>query len=114
MASAVPALSFDRTFDPQTGSPVSVADGITRITAPNASAYTFTGTNSFLLGHERLAVLDPGPDDPVHLAALADAIGGRPAMAPVSAVRCAGSSGPGSSTASRSWPRRKLLVPVKV
>ena len=78
MASAAPALSFDRTFDPQTGSPVSVADGITRITAPNASAYTFTGTNSFLLGHERLAVLDPGPDDPVHLAALADAIGGRP------------------------------------
>ncbi|KRA55934.1 MBL fold metallo-hydrolase [Devosia sp. Root635] len=78
MASPVPALSFDRDFDPQTGRAVPVADGITRITAPNASPYTFTGTNSFLLGHERLALVDPGPDDPVHLAALIDGIGGRP------------------------------------
>ena len=77
MASAAPALSFDRAFDPQTGQAIRVADGITRVTAPNASAYTFTGTNSFLLGHERVAVLDPGPDDPVHLAALVEAIGGR-------------------------------------
>ncbi len=78
MASASPALSFERAFDPQTGHPIAVAEGITRVTAPNASAYTFTGTNSFLLGHERLALLDPGPDDPIHLAALMDAIGGRP------------------------------------
>jgi len=78
MASAVPALIFDRAFDPQTGAPIPVAEGITRVTAPNASAYTFTGTNSFLLGHERVAVLDPGPDDPAHLMALVDAIGGRP------------------------------------
>jgi glyoxylase-like metal-dependent hydrolase (beta-lactamase superfamily II) len=78
MASPVPALSFDRDFDPQTGRAVPVASGITRVTAPNGSAYTFTGTNSFLLGHERLALVDPGPDDPVHLAALVDAIGGRP------------------------------------
>ena len=78
MATPAPALSFDRDFDPQTGQAVPVAAGITRVTAPNASAYTFTGTNSFLLGHERLALVDPGPDDPVHLAALVDAIGGRP------------------------------------
>lgn len=77
MASAASALSFDRAFDPQTGRAIVVADGITRVTAPNASAYTFTGTNSFILGYERLAVLDPGPDDPEHLAALVDAIGGR-------------------------------------
>lgn len=78
MASPVPALSFYRDFDPQTGRAIAVADGIVRVTAPNASAYTFTGTNSFLLGHERLALVDPGPDDPVHLAALVDAIHGRP------------------------------------
>jgi glyoxylase-like metal-dependent hydrolase (beta-lactamase superfamily II) len=78
MATPAPVLSFDRDFDPQTGQAVPVAEGITRVTAPNASAYTFTGTNSFLLGHERLALVDPGPDDPVHLAALMDAIGGRP------------------------------------
>src|SRR6218665_4046713 len=77
MASPVPALSFDRDFDPRTGQAVPVAPGIIRVTAPNASPYTFTGTNSFLLGHERLALVDPGPDDPVPLAALIDAIGGR-------------------------------------
>ncbi|WEK02997.1 MAG: MBL fold metallo-hydrolase [Candidatus Devosia phytovorans] len=78
MASPAPSLSFDRKFDPRTGTPVVVAEGIARVTAPNASAYTFTGTNSFLLGHERLAVMDPGPDDSTHLGALKRAIGGRP------------------------------------
>lgn len=81
MASPAPALSFDRTFLPQTGEPVVLAEGITRITAPNASAYTFTGTNSFLLGHERLALVDPGPDDAAHMAALLRAIAGRPVEA---------------------------------
>ena len=70
-------LVFDTQFDPRTGVAVPVAPGLVRVTAPNASAYTFTGTNSFLLGHERLALLDPGPDDPVHLAALERAIAGR-------------------------------------
>ena len=77
MAVPGPVISFDRAFEPQTGRAMRVAEGITRITAPNASAYTFTGTNSFLLGHERLALVDPGPDDTTHLAALQAAIGGR-------------------------------------
>lgn len=72
------ALTFNTQFDPQTGTAVPVAPGLVRVTAPNGSAYTFTGTNSFLLGHERLALLDPGPDDPAHLAALRQAIAGRP------------------------------------
>ena len=40
-------------------------------------ALHFTGTNSFLLGEDTIAVVDPGPDDPQHLAALIEAIGGR-------------------------------------
>jgi len=78
MAPPPPALSFDRSFDPRTGKAVAVAPAITRITAPNAGPYTFTGTNTFLLGAERLAVLDPGPDEPAHLDALMAAIAGRP------------------------------------
>lgn len=74
-------LVFRKQFDPQTGKAVPVAEGIVRVTAPNRSAYTFTGTNSFLIGHERLAVLDPGPDDENHLRALVTAIGGRPVEA---------------------------------
>lgn len=74
-------LAFDKQFDPQTGMAVPGGDGLVRVTAPNASPYTFTGTNSFLIGHERLALLDPGPDDPGHMAALARAIAGRPVTA---------------------------------
>ena len=75
------ALAFNTDFAPQTGEPVPIAPGVTRITAPNASAYTFTGTNSFLLGHDRLAIIDPGPDDDAHLAALLRVVAGRPVEA---------------------------------
>lgn len=73
--------SYDRAFDPRTGELVAVAPGIARVTAPNASAYTFTGTNSFLIGEENVAVLDPGPDDDAHLRALLAAIGSRKVVA---------------------------------
>lgn len=45
--------------------------------APNPSAMTGAGTNSWILGTERLVVIDPGPKDPAHLAALSSAIAGR-------------------------------------
>jgi glyoxylase-like metal-dependent hydrolase (beta-lactamase superfamily II) len=70
-------LRFNTSFDPQTGTPVAVAPGIVRITAPNASAYTFTGTNTFLLGTEKLALVDPGPVDARHAEAIRAAISGR-------------------------------------
>lgn len=57
--------------------PVALAPGLWRLTAPNPSAMTFTGTNSYLLGDSRLVVIDPGPDDPRHLAALLQLIAGR-------------------------------------
>jgi glyoxylase-like metal-dependent hydrolase (beta-lactamase superfamily II) len=74
-------LAFDTQFDPQTGVAVAVAPGLVRITAPNRGPYTFTGTNSFLVGHERLALIDPGPDDANHRRALLSAIAGRPVEA---------------------------------
>jgi glyoxylase-like metal-dependent hydrolase (beta-lactamase superfamily II) len=42
--------------------------------APNPSAMTGAGTNSYLVGSGRVAVIDPGPDDPAHLAALLAAL----------------------------------------
>jgi glyoxylase-like metal-dependent hydrolase (beta-lactamase superfamily II) len=68
-------------FDPQTGAPVEVAPGIVRVTAPNPSPFTFTGTNSYLIGIDRLLVIDPGPNDRRHLEALLKAIAGRPVEA---------------------------------
>lgn len=70
-------LKFITEFDAQTGQLVPEAPGVARVTAPNASPFTFTGTNSFLLGSESVAVFDPGPDERKHLDALLRAIGGR-------------------------------------
>ncbi len=81
MAGQPPALSFNTAFDAETGQPVKVAPGLVRVTAPNAGPYTFRGTNSFIVGAERVAVIDPGPDDSAHLKALLSAIAGRPLQA---------------------------------
>jgi len=77
MASSSAAPAFDTRFDAEPGRPVAVAEGIVRLTAHNAGPYTFTGTNTFLVGNDPLFVIDPGPDDDVHLAALQRAIGDR-------------------------------------
>lgn len=44
--------------------------GIRCLLAPNPSPMTFRGTNTYILGQGDVAVLDPGPDDPAHLAAI--------------------------------------------
>jgi glyoxylase-like metal-dependent hydrolase (beta-lactamase superfamily II) len=54
---------------------------VARILAPNPSPYTYTGTQTYLVGTGDLAVIDPGPADPAHIAAMVDAIGGRPVRA---------------------------------
>ena len=55
-----------------------IGPGIWRIVAPNPSPMTFHGTNTYLVGQDALAVIDPGPQDAAHLAAILAAIGGRP------------------------------------
>ena len=47
------------------------------IRADNPSPLTGPGTNSFLIGTEEVAVIDPGPDDPAHVAAILEAAEGR-------------------------------------
>ncbi len=70
-------LQHDRAFEPQWGAAVPVAPRVRRITAENPGPFTFQGTNTYLVGDAgALAVIDPGPDDPRHLAALLSAIGG--------------------------------------
>ena len=51
--------------------------GIARVLAHNPSAFTYYGTQTYLIGTSELAVIDPGPDLPEHLDALEAAIGGR-------------------------------------
>lgn len=68
-------------FDPPPGVAEHVAPGLRRILAPNPSPMTFRGTNTYLLGDADLCVIDPGPADPRHLAALLAAIGAAPLRA---------------------------------
>lgn len=50
------------------------APGVRAVTAPNPGPMTFTGTRSYIVGRGQVAVIDPGPDDPAHLAALMRAL----------------------------------------
>jgi hydroxyacylglutathione hydrolase len=59
---------------PGPGVPERFAADIVRVLAPNPSPMTLTGTNTWLVGGRALAVIDPGPDDPAHLAAILAAV----------------------------------------
>jgi glyoxylase-like metal-dependent hydrolase (beta-lactamase superfamily II) len=52
------------------GKMTQLADGLGLILAPNPSPMTYWGTNTYLLGTTSVAVIDPGPDNDAHLAAI--------------------------------------------
>ena len=55
---------------------------VTRVLAPNPSGMTLDGTNTYLVGAPgsgQAVVVDPGPDDPAHLAAVEEALAARDA-----------------------------------
>ncbi len=57
---------------------------VRRVLADNPSPFTFTGTQSFIVGRGDVAVIDPGPDLPEHVEALLAAVEGER----VSAIVC--------------------------
>ena len=48
-------------------SAVELQDGLMRLTAPNPSPMTSTGTNTYILGRKELLIIDPGPNSEAHL-----------------------------------------------
>jgi len=46
---------------------------VRRLIAPNGGPFTFTGTCAYIVGRGRVAVIDPGPDDEAHMAAILEA-----------------------------------------
>jgi glyoxylase-like metal-dependent hydrolase (beta-lactamase superfamily II) len=69
-------LTFDLDFPVGAGACIEVSPLVRRIVAGNPSPYTFTGTCSYIVGRGRVAILDPGPDLPGHVAALLNAVRG--------------------------------------
>lgn len=73
MAAPIP---FDREFDVEPGRVYELSPRLRRITADNPSLFTFKGTNSYIVGRGRVAVVDPGPDLPAHIDAILRAVAG--------------------------------------
>jgi glyoxylase-like metal-dependent hydrolase (beta-lactamase superfamily II) len=48
---------------------------VRRVLARNPSAFTYTGTGTYIVGEGTVAVIDPGPDDVNHVRAVLNAIG---------------------------------------
>lgn len=71
-------LTFKTDMTFSYGAPMSMAPGVVRIVAENPGPFTFKGTNTYLVGTQTLALIDPGPDNPAHLAAILAAAQGRP------------------------------------
>jgi glyoxylase-like metal-dependent hydrolase (beta-lactamase superfamily II) len=75
MAEAPP---FKTTMQFTYGVPRQMAPGVVRLVANNPSHFTFKGTNTYIVGSgSELALIDPGPQDAAHLAAILETIGAR-------------------------------------
>jgi glyoxylase-like metal-dependent hydrolase (beta-lactamase superfamily II) len=71
------AIPFDRSFDVPAGEDIPLTPLLHRVLAPNPGPFTFKGTGVYIVGNKDVAVIDPGPDVPVHIEALKRALAGK-------------------------------------
>src|ERR1700694_5065338 len=69
-------IPFDKSFDLAPGKVEEVMPGVRRVLCDNPGPFTFKGTVSYIVGHRNVAIIDPGPDDDAHIAALLEAVRG--------------------------------------
>jgi glyoxylase-like metal-dependent hydrolase (beta-lactamase superfamily II) len=69
-------IPFDKTFDLAAETVEEVGPGLRRILADNPGPFTFKGTVTYIVGRGEVAVIDPGPQDARHLAAIREAVQG--------------------------------------
>lgn len=71
------SIPFVRDFDFDYGACTSLSPLIDRVVANNPGPFTFTGTGVYIVGHDNVAVIDPGPQTDSHIQALRKALDGR-------------------------------------
>ena len=71
-------ISFKTDMSFAYGVPTDLSPILRRLVANNPSPFTFKGTNTYLVGRRSIAVVDPGPADESHLAAILSAAGNSP------------------------------------
>jgi glyoxylase-like metal-dependent hydrolase (beta-lactamase superfamily II) len=69
-------IPFNRNFPLKPGAVEEVRPGVRRLLCNNPSPFTFTGTVSYVVGQDKVAIIDPGPDYEAHATALLDAVRG--------------------------------------
>ena len=69
-------IPFDKSFSLAPDQVQELAPSVRAIAADNPGPFTFKGTVSYIVGRDRVAIIDPGPDDAAHVAALLDAVRG--------------------------------------
>jgi len=69
-------VPFNRNFPLKPGVVEEVRPDVRRVLCDNPGPFTFTGTVSYIVGRGKVAIIDPGPDDEAHAAALLDAVRG--------------------------------------
>jgi glyoxylase-like metal-dependent hydrolase (beta-lactamase superfamily II) len=67
-------IPFDKNLDLAPDTVDEPMPGIRRVMADNPGPFTFKGTLSYIIGKGRVAIVDPGPDDAAHIAALLKAV----------------------------------------
>jgi glyoxylase-like metal-dependent hydrolase (beta-lactamase superfamily II) len=67
-------IPFDKTLNLAPDTVDEVMPGVRRVMANNPGPFTFKGTMSYIIGRGKVAIVDPGPADEAHIAALLDAV----------------------------------------
>ena len=72
----MPGIPFIKDFKFDYGTAMEVTPLIRRVVAHNPSPFTFKGTGTYIVGHGKVAVVDPGPDMQEHVDAVLRAVRG--------------------------------------
>ena len=67
-------IPFKRELTFEYGKPADISPLIRRVVAKNPSMFTLHGTGTYIIGRDKVAIIDPGPDLPEHVSALLSAV----------------------------------------